>query len=137
MKNYRLDVFKKASMCRHFENKVFQLSKEKVIKYPVYLSAGQEFISSSLSTIYNDLDLSPDIFIQHRGHSTYLAFGGSIELLILELLGDSKGCANGMGGSASIQCKEKKIYGHDGLMGNQIPIAVGSCFASRNQTIAF
>ena len=42
-----------------------------------------------------------------------------------------------MGGSASIQCKEKKIYGHDGLMGNQIPIAVGSCFASRNQTIAF
>ena len=31
MKNYRLDVFKKASMCRHFENKVFQLSKEKVI----------------------------------------------------------------------------------------------------------
>ena len=103
-------------MCRHFENKVFQLSKEKVIKYPVYLSAGQEFISSSLSTIYNDLIKSPDIFIQHRGHSTYLAFGGSIELLILELLGDSKGCANGMGGSASIQCKEKKIYGHDGLI---------------------
>ena len=137
MKNYRLDVFKKASICRHFENKVFQLSKEKIIKYPVYLSAGQEFISSSLSTIYHDLDICPDIFIQHRGHSTYLAFGGSIDLLILELLGDSKGCANGMGGSASIQCKEKKIYGHDGLMGNQIPIAVGSCFASRNQTIAF
>ena len=121
MKEYRLEVFKKASLCRHFENKVFELSKEKIINYPVYLSAGQEFIASSLSTICNDLGLKPDIFIQHRGHSTYLAFGGSIDLLILELLGDSKGCANGMGGSASIQCKEKKIYGHDGLMGNQIP----------------
>jgi TPP-dependent pyruvate/acetoin dehydrogenase alpha subunit len=137
LNEYRLEVFKKASLCRHFENKVFELSKEKIINYPVYLSAGQEFIASSLSTICNDLGLKPDIFIQHRGHSTYLAFGGSIDLLILELLGDSKGCANGMGGSASIQCKEKKIYGHDGLMGNQIPIAVGSCFASRNQTIAF
>ena len=41
-----------------------------------------------------------------------------------------------MGGSASIQSKEN-IYGHDGLMGNQIPIAVGSCFASKKPTIAF
>ena len=41
-----------------------------------------------------------------------------------------------MGGSASIQCKEKNIYGHDGLMGNQIPIAVGACFAKRKPTIA-
>ena len=86
MNEYRLEVFKKASLCRHFENKVFELSKEKIINYPVYLSAGQEFIASSLSTICNDLGLKPDIFIQHRGHSTYLAFGGSIDLLILELL---------------------------------------------------
>ena len=35
------------------------------------------------------------------------------------------------------QCKEKKIYGHDGLMGSQVPIAVGYCFATRKPTIVF
>ena len=42
-----------------------------------------------------------------------------------------------MGGSASIQCKDKNIYGHDGLMGNQVPIGVGACFASKLPTIIF
>ena len=42
-----------------------------------------------------------------------------------------------MGGSASIQCVEKNIYGHDGLMGSQVPIAVGNCFTTRMPTIVF
>ena len=137
MTDYRLKVFKKASLCRHFEEMAFRAIKEKIIKYPVYLSSGQEYVSSSIATILEDYPSSPDIFIQHRGHSTYLAFGGDIPSLIRELLGKADGCSNGMGGSASIQCKEKNIYGHDGLMGNQIPISVGACFASKNPTIAF
>ena len=136
MNEYRLEVFKKAALCRHFENQAYKAIQDKHIKYPAYLSAGQEFISSSIATILEQVKIKPDIFIQHRGHSTYLAFGGNIDSLILELIGDSGGCANGMGGSASIQCKEKNIYGHDGLMGNQIPIAVGACFAKRKPTIA-
>ena len=57
--------------------------------------------------------------------------------LILELLGDPNGCANGMGGSASIQSKEKQIYGHDGLMGSQGPIATGACYGNRKFTLCF
>ena len=40
-----------------------------------------------------------------------------------------------MGGSASIQSKDKNIFGHDGLMGSQAPIAVGHCYHSRKPTI--
>ncbi len=36
-----------------------------------------------------------------------------------------------MGGSASIHSHEKNIFGHDGLMGSQVPIAVGHCYATR------
>ena len=104
--DYRLKAFQKASLCRHFENQVYKFSKNKIIKYPVYLSAGQEYIASSLAAIYEEFSVEPDIFIQHRGHSTYLAFG-DVNLLIKELLGHKDGCANGMGGSASIQSKEK------------------------------
>ncbi len=136
MKDYRLEVFKKAALCRHFENQAYNAIQSKHIKYPAYLSAGQEFIPCSIATVLEEQKINPDIFIQHRGHSTYLAFGGDIDSLILELIGDENGCANGMGGSASIQCKERNIYGHDGLMGNQIPIAVGACFSKKTPTIA-
>ena len=42
-----------------------------------------------------------------------------------------------MGGSASIQSKEKNIFGHDGLMGSQVPIAVGYCYTTKHPTIVF
>jgi pyruvate dehydrogenase E1 component alpha subunit len=66
-----------------------------------------------------------------------LAFGGSLEKLFLELLGSIDGIANGMGGSASIHSKEQGIFGHDGLMGSQAPIAVGYAFASEKLTICY
>ena len=136
MRNYRLEVFRRASLCRNFEEATFKHVKNSLIQFPVYLSAGQEYIPSSISTITEN-EYNPNIFIQHRGHSTYLAFGGNIIELIDELLGRKTGCANGMGGSASIQSKEKNIFGHDGLMGSQVPIAVGHCFITRKPTIVF
>jgi TPP-dependent pyruvate/acetoin dehydrogenase alpha subunit len=77
------------------------------------------------------------IFGQHRGHSVYLSFGGKPVELIDELLGLPTGCAKGMGGSASIHCPTIHMYGHDGLMGSNVPIGVGACFASKKPTIVF
>lgn len=134
---YRINVFKRASLCRNFEQYVFNGIRQKMFKFPIYLSAGQEYISASIAEVMNEIDISPNIFIQHRGHSTYLSFDAPIEKLIDELLGRPSGCANGMGGSASIQSKEKNIYGHDGLMGSQVPIAVGHCYTTNHPTIVY
>lgn len=136
-KNFLIEVFKKTSICRHFEKNVFKFVEEKKIKIPVYLSAGQETISSTISTIVKDLKYKPLIFPQHRCHSIYLSFGGGINELILELLGSKKGCTYGMGGSASIHSKKINLYGHDGHMGTQAPIGVGACFQSKKPTIVF
>ena len=135
--NYRLNTFKKASFCRHFENQVYKNVQNKNIKIPVYLSAGQEYIPASIATILEEKNIEPNIFIQHRGHSTYLSFNASPIELIDELLGKKTGCAGGMGGSASIHSHEKNIFGHDGLMGSQVPIAVGHCYSTRKPTIVF
>ena len=137
MKDYRLKVLEKASYCRHFENQVYKYVQLKKIEIPVYLSAGHEYISSSIATILEEKKIEPNIFIQHRGHSTYLSFGASPIELIDELLGRKTGCAGGMGGSASIHSHEKNIFGHDGLMGSQVPIAVGHCYSTRKPTIVF
>ena len=128
-------IVTKASYCRALEELIYNKISEKKIKTPVYLSAGQELISSTLAVMLEDLGISDrQIFIQHRGHSTYINFGGSPEILLKELLG-----IDGFGkrGSASIDCKKSNIYGHDGMMGSHIPIATGACYSNRKPTIVF
>ena len=136
MSNYRLEAFKKASFCRHFENQVYQAAQNKHIKFPFYLSAGQEYIPASIYTVLESKGIDANVFIQHRGHSHYLCKGADPVQLIDELLGRKTGCAGGMGGSASIHSHEKNIFGHDGLMGSQVPIAVGHAYQTRKPTIA-
>jgi pyruvate dehydrogenase E1 component alpha subunit len=132
---FRIEAFKKASFCRHFENQVYKASQDKHIKFPFYLSAGQEYIPASLYTILEMNNIDANVFIQHRGHSHYLSKGADPIQLIDELLGRKTGCASGMGGSASIHSHEKNIFGHDGLMGSQVPIAVGHAYQTRKPTI--
>ncbi len=50
-KNFRLEIFKKASLCRNFEEEVVKNVNNKKISTPVYVSAGQEFIASTLAAI--------------------------------------------------------------------------------------
>lgn len=133
--NYRTNVFKRASLCRNFELFVFEGIQKKMFKFPIYLSAGQEYISASIAEVMSEMNINPNVFIQHRGHSTYLSYDAPVEQLIDELLGRKTGCAYGMGGSASIHSKEKNIFGHDGLMGSQVPIAVGHCYKTQQPTI--
>ena len=138
-KSTDLKIFQKAAICRSFEEEVFRNLENKNIKIPVYLSAGQEYIAATFATFFEKYfpSIKKQIFIQHRGHATYISFGGDLKKLVLELLGSKDGCANGMGGSASIQCREKGIYGHDGLMGSHGPIAVGACFGNNFPTLCF
>ncbi len=132
-KELRLKIFRKASLCRFFEEKVYEMLEKKIITIPVYLSTGQEFISASIASMCEEMNIKPLIFVQHRNHSTYLSFGGDPIELIRKLLG--KSCP--MEGSASLQCPEINMFGHDGLLGSQVPIAVGACFASQQPTLCF
>ena len=65
-----------------------------------------------------------------------MSFGGKIDYLIDELLGRDTGINKGFSGSASVGNSKINMYGHDGLMGSQVPIAVGSCFSNQMPTIA-
>ena len=135
--NFRLKVFKKASYCRHFEEQVIKNIKSKNINIPTYVSAGQEFIASTIATICEMIKVKPLLFGQHRCHSIYLAFGGDKKKLVDELLGRPSGCTKGMGGSASIHSKDINMFGHDGLMGSNGPVGVGACFSTGKPTIIF
>ena len=136
-KNFILNVFEKASICRHFENEVFKRVSNKEITFPVYLSAGQEYAPATIGEIVKEKRIKPLIFGQHRGHSIYLSFGGNIIKLIKELKGKKDGCTYGMGGSLSIHSTKINMYGHDGFMGSNACIGTGACFSSKKPTIIF
>ena len=125
-KAFALELFRRANFSRHFELKVKEAAEKKLFTIPVYLSLGTEFNAAVLSILCKDFM----IFAQHRGHSFYLSFGGKPEALRDELLGLPSGCAGGMSGSNAIQAREVKMFGHSGLMGEQVPIAVGAAMAS-------
>ena len=79
-------IFEKACLSRAFEEELFERVTRKEVKIPVYMSAGQEYISATLAVFLEQLSREEkQIFIQHRGHSTYLSFGGSAEKLIYEV----------------------------------------------------
>lgn len=125
-------LFAQTAFNRAFEFEVAKAFDEKHIKAPIYLSVGQEHIAPAVAAAHRDWL----IFAQHRGHSYYLSFGGDERALVDELLHRPSGCAGGMGGSASIQDPRIGMFGHSGLMGDQVPIAVGAALIARKPTLA-
>lgn len=127
-----LQMFSKICYCRSFEQNVAKAYEQKLVRPPIYLSLGQEPVTAGLSTALPEAKQ----FGQHRCHDIYICWGGDLLALRDELLGLPTGCAKGMGGSASIHSLQNGMFGHDGLMGTQIPIAVGYALGSGNMTIA-
>ena len=127
----RLEIFRKMCFIRNFEKQVKKAHDAGEIKCLIYLSIGQEAISSAVSAFFpSDL-----IFAQHRAHSVYLAFGGDPEKLIDELLGRDSGCSQGKGGSNCIQDDKIGMVGHHGLIGENIPLAVGAALGNRSKKV--
>ena len=125
-KEFALELFRRGNFSHHFELKVREAGEKKILSLPFYLSLGSEFTAAAFSMVCKDFM----IFAQHRCHSTYLSFGGKPEGLRDELLGLPSGCAGGMAGSNAIHAPEVKMFGHSGLMGEQVPIAVGAAAGS-------
>ena len=133
-----LKIYERAALCRAFEEELARRVDAGEIKFPVYLSIGQEYIPATIAAWCAEVELTDrQIFVQHRAHSVYLSFGGDLDELILELLGDPRGACGGMGGTNCIQSRRANIYGHDSLLGTQVPIAVGAAYGNRKPTICF
>tara|TARA_Y100000310_G_C20623180_1_gene784433 strand:- start:30 stop:923 length:894 start_codon:yes stop_codon:yes gene_type:complete len=130
-----LQMYETASKIRFFEHSAKHAFDKNMIKAPIYLSIGQEFIPAALATVYGTIGEKPSIFGQHRGHGHYIAFGGDLNELKDELLHRETGCARGMGGSASIHSPKIKMFGHDGHMGTQVPIATGYALGKTGEKV--
>ena len=104
-----------------------ELSKLKRIRGPLHTSVGQEAVAVSVCA---NLKKEDGVFSNHRGHGHYIAKGGNLSKLVLELLGKSGGCCRGLGGSMHIADLKKNIIGSNGIVGGGVPIACGYAYSS-------
>ena len=100
------------------------------MRCPMHLCLGQEAISVGAAATLSDVDA---LFGTHRSHGPYVAAGGDLEVMFLELYGKAGGCCNGRGGSMHLVNKDVGFWGSVPIVGSTLPIATGAAFAFQMQ----
>ncbi len=113
---------------RLFEERVGQLTRAGEIDGLIHLSIGQEGVAAAVCTQLRDDD---HVYSGHRAHGHALAKGASADHVMAELMGRYTGLCRGLGGSMHLVDVEHGFMGATGVVGGNIPIALGSALAAR------
>ena len=140
-KQQLVDILRRMWEIRLFEEKVYDLLDENIIKGASHLYAGQEAVAVGTIAALRDDDL---ITSTHRGHGHCHARGDSLAVgpeakqehlnkMMAELCGRATGYCKGRGGSMHIANVEKGNLGATGIVGGNIPVATGAALSMKLQ----
>ena len=113
---------------RLFEERVGQLKRADEVHGLVHLSVGQEGVAAGVCTQLRDDDA---VYSGHRAHGHAIAKGAELGPVLAELMGRDGGLCRGLGGSMHLVDVEHGFMGATGVVGGNIPIALGSALAAR------
>ena len=125
-----LNLYRKLSMIRRFEEKVDELFRQGRIKGAIHVSVGEEAVAVGVAEALKEKDL---VMATHRGHGHCIAKGGDISRMMAELFGRSTGYCRGKGGSMHIIDVKRGMLGAVGIVGAGLPIATGVGVAIKMQ----
>ncbi len=120
-------IIEKMLLIRRTEEEIIARYGKQQMRCPVHLSIGQEAISVGGC---HHLRKSDWVFSTHRSHAAYLAKGGSLEKMALELHGKIGGCMDGRAGSMSLMDKDVNVLSIP-IVASAIPLAVGVAMANK------
>jgi TPP-dependent pyruvate/acetoin dehydrogenase alpha subunit len=126
---------------RTLENNIANLLSKAVLKGASHLYAGEEAVAVGAVAALRDDDL---VTSTHRGHGHAHAHGDKFaktpqakqehyNKMMAEVLGKSGGYCKGKGGSMHIADVEHGNLGATGIVGGNIPVAVGAALAQKLQ----
>ena len=115
---------------RLFEERVAELKRADEVHGLVHLSVGQEGVAAAVCSQLRDDDA---VYSGHRAHGHALAKGASLQRTMAELMGRDDGLCRGLGGSMHLVDVEHGFMGATGVVGGNIPIALGSALAARQK----
>jgi TPP-dependent pyruvate/acetoin dehydrogenase alpha subunit len=123
-------LFRQILEVRLFEEETIQLfHSAKIIGY-LHPSIGNEAAEVGASAGLAKADI---IFPTHRGHGFFVARGASFEKLMAELMGKEAGYCKGRSGDLHMVAPEVGIMQVQGILGSQLPQAVGTGVAHQCQ----
>ena len=113
---------------RAFEERVGQLTRADEVHGLVHLSIGQEAVAVGVcSQLTND----DAVYGNHRAHGHAIAKGAPLGRVMAELMGRDGGLCRGLGGSMHLVDVEHGFLGATGVVGGNVPLALGSALAGR------
>jgi pyruvate dehydrogenase E1 component alpha subunit len=123
-----LRIYRMMHLIRKFEDRVAECFAGGEIPGFIHLSVGQEAVPAAVSTLLREDDL---IAATHRGHGQCLAKGAEPARVMAELFGRKAGYCRGKGGSMHLCHLPRGILGTNGVVGANLPIAVGTALAAQ------
>ncbi len=119
-------LFERLWLIRAFEEKVSELVGTGEVPGLVHLSIGQEGTAVGVAEALRDSDL---VYAGHRAHGHALARGADPARVMAELMGKRDGLCRGKGGSMHLVDVAHGFIGATGVVGGNIPLALGSALA--------
>jgi TPP-dependent pyruvate/acetoin dehydrogenase alpha subunit len=113
---------------RAFEERVGELTRANEVHGLVHLSIGQEAVAAGVCSELRADDL---VYSNHRAHGHAIAKGVPLGAVMAELMGREDGLCRGLGGSMHLVDTEHGLMGATGVVGGNVPLALGSALASR------
>jgi len=119
----QVEFLRKMLLIRRFEERAAQMYGLKKIGGFCHLYIGQEAVAVGAIAA---IDLTKDYVVAaYRDHGYALACGMEPRLLMAELFGKVTGVSRGKGGSMHFFDAKRHMYGGNGIVGAQIPVATG------------
>jgi pyruvate dehydrogenase E1 component alpha subunit len=123
-----LDLLARMWLIRAFEEKASELYARGQIRGLLHLGIGQEAIAVGAAAALERDDV---VFGTHRSHGHALAKGADPARLLAELAGRTTGYGGGKGGSMHIAVPDTGFITATGVVGGNIPLALGAAYAAR------
>jgi pyruvate dehydrogenase E1 component alpha subunit len=122
-------LYERMLLLRRFEETAGRVYTEGKIGGFCHLYIGQEAVSVGVAAA---LDPAVDYLVNgYRDHGHALAWGTEPGRVLAELYGKATGMTRGKGGSMHLFDAARHNYGGYGIVGGQIPLALGLAFALR------
>ena len=125
-KKITTDLLETMLLIRRFEEHAARMYGLRKIGGFCHLYIGEEAVATGA---IKALDMSSDYVVAaYRDHGHALACGMEPDGIMAELFGKSTGCSKGKGGSMHMFDAQRHMYGGNGIVGGQIPVAAGVAF---------
>jgi pyruvate dehydrogenase E1 component alpha subunit len=122
-------LFRRMALIRAFEERVIELYHQNQLAGLIHVGIGQEAVCVAIAA---RLEADDYLYGTHRSHGHFLAKGADPDRMMAELAGRATGYCEGLGGSMHLVAAEVRAMGATGIVGGNMPLALGTALACRD-----